>query len=237
MRVFLTENRIFEGGISITFAILSFKMETAEVIQAMEMNSTFIEAYDFEFYDVAWVVDQTIAYRNYMPCHFFHYIDDTGGPGNALFDLEGGGNLPLHLLRNPSQLCYLKLITLHWFHHVTTLLMSWIGFEYFDALGRIFVINTFVHSLMYSYYALKALKVKIPKTFAKALTTIQITQMFMIIYINLASVYFMALGRPCKRSANMVYLSGIIIPIFAYLFIQFFREAYMRRSAPKRKPE
>ncbi|CAG7815810.1 unnamed protein product [Allacma fusca] len=130
-----------------------------------------------------------------------------------------------------------KLITLHWFHHVTTLLMCWLGYAAYDALGRLFVINTFVHSIMYSYYALKALKVKIPRRFAKSLTTIQITQMFVITYVNFASVYFMAQRHPCKRDVNVVYVSGVIIPAFAYLFIKFFRETYTRRVPKTIKSE
>ncbi|CAG7815453.1 unnamed protein product, partial [Allacma fusca] len=41
-------------------------METADVLQAIEKNSAYITAYDFEVYDVAWAVDQIEAYKNFM---------------------------------------------------------------------------------------------------------------------------------------------------------------------------
>ncbi|CAG7713198.1 unnamed protein product [Allacma fusca] len=268
-------------------------METAEVVKAMEKTSGYITAYDFEVYDVAWAIDQTAVYRNYMylsigiylflvyfgqkwmknrPAYVLKYPLFFWNAGLAIFSIIStirGTPEILYTLSSPEgtykTICvgtphnyatsfwaYLfvlsklvefgdtafivlrkqKLITLHWFHHVTTLLLTWLAMEHYDALGRVFVINTFIHSIMYSYYALKALKVKIPKRFAKSLTTLQIIQMFMVIYINFSSVYFMAMGRPCKRNINVVYLSGIIIPIFAYLFIQFFRKTYLR-PAPR----
>ncbi|CAG7727893.1 unnamed protein product [Allacma fusca] len=231
-------------------------METADVLKAIEKNSAYITAYDFEVYDVAWAVDQMKAYKNFMylsigiylflvyfgqkwmenrpafvltstiflECRTPHnYATSFWGFLFILSKLVEFGDTAFIVLRKQ------KLITLHWFHHITTLFMCWLGFVGYDALGRLFVMNTFVHSLMYSYYALKALRVKIPRRFAKSLTTIQITQMFLATYVNFASVYFMVKGHPCKRDVTTVYLSGVIIPTFAYLFIKFFRETYTRR--------
>ncbi|CAG7633529.1 unnamed protein product [Allacma fusca] len=128
-----------------------------------------------------------------------------------------------------------KLIVLHWFHHVATLLMCWYGFEFYDTFGRYFIINTFVHSIMYPYYALKAVKVKIPKRASKAITRIQILQMFAGLYVNFYGFYYLASGRPCQRDMRQVYLSGVVIFIFVVLFINFYKQSYSRQNQKKVK--
>ena len=52
-----------------------------------------------------------------------------------------------------------KLIFLHWYHHVTVLIYCWYSFSQYTAPARWFVVMNFiVHSIMYSYYFLKALR-------------------------------------------------------------------------------
>ncbi|KAG6804621.1 elongation of very long chain fatty acids protein 6-like [Apis mellifera caucasica] len=49
-----------------------------------------------------------------------------------------------------------ELIFLHWYHHITVLLYSWFSYSEHTASARWFmVLNYFVHSIMYGYYALK----------------------------------------------------------------------------------
>ncbi|CAG7726177.1 unnamed protein product, partial [Allacma fusca] len=93
-----------------------------------------------------------------------------------------------------------KLIFLHWFHHIATLLLCWFAFEYQDVVTRLYIINTVVHSFMYAYYALTAYGVKIPRNFAMALTTLQISQMICYVSMNFYSLYNFKQGRPCTRS-------------------------------------
>lgn len=55
-----------------------------------------------------------------------------------------------------------ELIFLHWYHHATVLVYCWFSYKDFAASGRWFMsMNYLVHSLMYSYYALKAMRVKV----------------------------------------------------------------------------
>ncbi|CAG7664667.1 unnamed protein product, partial [Allacma fusca] len=63
-------------------------------------------------------------------------------------------------------------------HHSTILMLAWLSFELADPLwARMFVLNTFVHTIMYFYYALKALKINVPKRIAMVVTTLQLLQM------------------------------------------------------------
>ena len=52
-----------------------------------------------------------------------------------------------------------KLIFLHWYHHITVLIYCWYPFSQYTAPARWFVVMNFiVHSIMYTYYAFKALR-------------------------------------------------------------------------------
>ncbi len=70
-----------------------------------------------------------------------------------------------------------KLVLLHWYHHATVLVYAWYSFAEWQAPGRWFmVVNLAVHSLMYSYYALKAMRVRIPRQVAMGITLLQLSQ-------------------------------------------------------------
>lgn len=52
------------------------------------------------------------------------------------------------------------------------------------------VLNYGVHSLMYPYFALKAIHVSIPSKIANLITTLQLAQMIMGFAVNMLSLYF-----------------------------------------------
>jgi len=63
-------------------------------------------------------------------------------------------------------------------------------FAPFDTANRWFApINAFIHTIMYGYYALKAMEIKVPKQLAKQITTMQIIQMVIGVYVNVLSYY------------------------------------------------
>jgi len=60
-----------------------------------------------------------------------------------------------------------ELIFLHWYHHATVLIYCWFSYKDFTPPGRWFMsMNYLVHSLMYSYYACKAMQIKVLQIFA-----------------------------------------------------------------------
>ncbi|CAG2105539.1 unnamed protein product, partial [Medioppia subpectinata] len=68
---------------------------------------------------------------------------------------------------------------LHWYHHVTVLMFAWWTYSFMGSTGRWFAfVNYTVHSFMYSYYALQAVRVRVPSVLAKTITIVQILQMF-----------------------------------------------------------
>jgi elongation of very long chain fatty acids protein 6 len=58
-----------------------------------------------------------------------------------------------------------QLLFLHWYHHITVLIFCWYCWTQTQPMGIIFcVVNYAVHSVMYFYYYLMAVKAK-PKWF------------------------------------------------------------------------
>ncbi|XP_054163847.1 elongation of very long chain fatty acids protein 6-like [Oppia nitens] len=71
-----------------------------------------------------------------------------------------------------------QLIFLHWYHHITVLVFTWYIYGEIGSIGRWYQFNNYcVHSLMYSYYAFKAMNIKIPRFIAVFITSSQIIQM------------------------------------------------------------
>ena len=70
-----------------------------------------------------------------------------------------------------------NLIFLHWYHHVTVLVYTWYSYTEHLGPGRWFItMNYAVHSVMYTYYALRALRIRVPRQIAMSITTMQILQ-------------------------------------------------------------
>ena len=70
-----------------------------------------------------------------------------------------------------------NLIFLHWYHHITVLIYAWYIYSRYLGTGRYLIIMNFsVHAIMYSYYALKSLRIKVPKVISMCITTLQISQ-------------------------------------------------------------
>ena len=63
------------------------------------------------------------------------------------------------------------------YHHTGAMLCMWAGIRYMAPPIWMFVmVNSALHTIMYSYYTLTTLSIKVPKWFKQTLTTLQITQ-------------------------------------------------------------
>jgi elongation of very long chain fatty acids protein 6 len=96
--------------------------------------------------------------------------------------------------------------------------------------GRWFVImNYFVHSLMYSYYALQAAGVKVPRFFAMPLTVMQIMQMFGGMYVIAVSGIEDLSGNnsTCPNSRRTLISGFVMYASYMVLFVNFFVQSYI----------
>ncbi|KAF4548633.1 GNS1/SUR4-like protein 1 [Elsinoe fawcettii] len=67
--------------------------------------------------------------------------------------------------------------TLQTYHHAGAMLCMWAGIRYMSPPIWMFCyINSFIHTLMYIYFTLATLRVKVPVALKQTLTTMQITQ-------------------------------------------------------------
>ncbi|CAG2106066.1 unnamed protein product [Medioppia subpectinata] len=126
------------------------------------------------------------------------------------------------------------LIPLHWIHHVLTLSYAFFVIGEAPASARWMVnMNFTIHSLMYSYYALKAIRVPVSRTIAMAITTAQILQMVFGLYINFFAFHQKWSGRHCDTSISASASGLILYALFFALFINFFAKTYGNRFTLK----
>jgi len=124
-----------------------------------------------------------------------------------------------------------NLIFLHWYHHIATLIYCWNSYAEQTGTGRWFVaMNYCVHSLMYSYYALKALRFKVPRFVMVMITGLQTLQMF--IGVGLAGYVFSLKIRDLPVHQTWRNLAAVTIMYFSYLYLfsRFFYNAYIARK-------
>ncbi|XP_044752825.1 elongation of very long chain fatty acids protein 6-like [Coccinella septempunctata] len=127
------------------------------------------------------------------------------------------------------------LIFLHWYHHISTVVYAWWGYAEVISTARLFyVMNFFVHSLMYSYYALRGLGYKIPKQVSITITTIQILQMIVGCLVNSYTLIQIQKGNKCETSVLNVTISLILYFSVFILFVKYFRSTYIHGSKEKK---
>lgn len=126
-----------------------------------------------------------------------------------------------------------KLIFLHYYHHMTVLSLAFYvcsrrpcGYKYYE------IMNYTVHSVMYSYYALRVSKiVKIPKFVNITITFMQLSQMFigfsvsLFIYLHRNDEQFL---KNCFYDATMIKYGLAIYISYFILFLKFFIDTYLR---------
>jgi len=127
-----------------------------------------------------------------------------------------------------------NLIFLHWYHHIATLIYCWNAYAEQTGTGRWFVAMNFcVHSLMYSYYALRALKFKIPRFVMVTITGLQTIQM--LIGVSLSAYVFNLKVRslPVHQTWGNLVFQSVMYFSYLYLFSKFFYNAYIAKRHPK----
>lgn len=130
------------------------------------------------------------------------------------------------------------LIFLHWYHHITVLIYSWFSYTEYTSSARWFIVmNYCVHSVMYSYYALRAMGYKPPRFIAMVITSMQLTQMIVGCAINIwANDYLKTTNHSaCHISEINIKLSIAMYFSYFVLFARFFYITYLSANARKGK--
>lgn len=81
-----------------------------------------------------------------------------------------------------------KSSTLQTYHHAGAMMCMWAGIRYMAAPIWIFcLVNSAIHAMMYTYYTITALRIRVPNAIKRSLTTMQITQF--VFGTNMAAAY------------------------------------------------
>lgn len=124
------------------------------------------------------------------------------------------------------------LIFLHWYHHITVLLYCWHSYVTKAPAGIFFcVMNYAVHAIMYGYYFLMAIKMKPKWMNAMVITSAQISQMVVGVFVTLLGFYYYehdmdSVDNPCfiKHENNVA--AFLMYGSYLFLFLQFFIGRY-----------
>ncbi|RWS11805.1 elongation of very long chain fatty acids protein 6-like protein [Dinothrombium tinctorium] len=120
-----------------------------------------------------------------------------------------------------------NLIFLHWSHHIISLVYTWFSCAQNISLGRWFVtMNYCVHSLMYGYYAFRALQYKVPRSVAIFITTLQIIQMVLGFYVSYYAFSAKLNAVYCEIPMKTATIGITMYIAFFYMFAQFFVQTY-----------
>ena len=124
-----------------------------------------------------------------------------------------------------------NLIFLHWYHHITVLMYVWYSYPGHGApFGRWFMcMNFLVHSVMYSYYALKAMRLfAVPKFVSMFITFLQIAQMIIGCTVTYWAYTMQKENRiGCHVNKKTVDYGMLMYLSYFALFSHFFYNAYI----------
>ena len=125
---------------------------------------------------------------------------------------------------------------LHWYHHASVLLISWYVFgTQSTAIGLWYSgVNYLVHTIMYSYYFLRAMSVPVPSNVALLITILQIAQMILGLFISITAFYqHVILQKQCTSIPYAIYGSIFIYISYCYLFTKLFVGRYVSKGKKK----
>lgn len=129
------------------------------------------------------------------------------------------------------------LIFLHWYHHVTVLLYCWHSYAVEAPQTLYFVtMNYFVHTIMYGYYALSAMKIKPVWLPPVMITTSQILQMIVGVFVQCsASFYYLyKSNNTCSFNGNNIFWGLMMYASYLILFCDFAIKRYVTSSSPSK---
>ena len=139
-----------------------------------------------------------------------------------------------------------KLIFLHWFHHATVLIYAWYSYHDWTASGRWFVfMNYSVHgtiefllffsrsfrlyflALMYTYYAFRAMRFRIPMWMQVTVTIFQLSQMGVGCFVNYKAYVYKEQIASCQVAYSNIFWSFVMYAVYFLLFLHFFCVSYL----------
>ncbi|NXA74635.1 ELOV6 protein, partial [Thryothorus ludovicianus] len=119
-----------------------------------------------------------------------------------------------------------KLIFLHWYHHTVTMILSWYSYKSVSCgVGWNAALNLSIHTVMYCYYTVTAMGIRVPRSIMVLITSSQIVQMAAFIILSIF-LFFWKDDKLCQINwTTLLFSFGFYITLFA-LFYNFFMKTY-----------
>jgi len=126
------------------------------------------------------------------------------------------------------------LIFLHYYHHFTVLIYSVYSYsEHVSSARWYIVMNYCVHSVMYSYYAVRAAHIWVPSFMRMTITTMQMVQMIIGLIVSISVFVIKLDGTDCHQSYYNAGGAVLMYGSYLVLFANFFYQQYV--VLPKKK--
>uniref|UniRef100_A0A8C5TJ15 Elongation of very long chain fatty acids protein n=1 Tax=Malurus cyaneus samueli TaxID=2593467 RepID=A0A8C5TJ15_9PASS len=120
-----------------------------------------------------------------------------------------------------------KLTFIHWYHHIYTMILAWCGYKDMAVgMGWNAAVNLSVHTIMYCYYTLTALGLRVPNSFAMTITTSQIVQIMGFITMNVFLCFWKD-DKLCPFKWPTFLISCGLYTTLLALFVNFFMKTYL----------
>uniref|UniRef100_A0A0K0E7J6 Elongation of very long chain fatty acids protein n=1 Tax=Strongyloides stercoralis TaxID=6248 RepID=A0A0K0E7J6_STRER len=121
---------------------------------------------------------------------------------------------------------------IHWYHHIVTLIFIFLTYIQISAFVRwgIFL-NASVHSVMYFYYFMRTLNIKVNKFIPIIITSLQILQFIISCggLINITYKHFFTKDI-CHTNTFILLFAASMDFSYLFLFINFFIHSYFKKS-------
>ncbi|NXK38464.1 ELOV6 protein, partial [Piprites chloris] len=123
-----------------------------------------------------------------------------------------------------------KLKFVHWYHHLTAVVVSWYSYNHMLAGGGwVTALNFSVHAVTYSYYTVTAMGIQVPSSIAIIITTSQMVQMTGFVIMNIF-IFFWKDDKVCHTTWPLLLISSWIYTTLLVLFCNFFFKTYVSRT-------
>ena len=123
-----------------------------------------------------------------------------------------------------------KLVFLHWYHHLTVLILSWHAYLTRSPISlHVMVMNYSIHAVMYGYYFLRSID-KWPQWLSpQFITMAQIVQMIFGSVLSLMGIFYKWYDKEeCHARLSNLILATVIYSSYLYLFAQFFLQRFAK---------
>ena len=120
---------------------------------------------------------------------------------------------------------------LHWYHHITVMMYSWSFYSMRPGVANWFILlNFFVHSVMYTYYVVRACGYKLSHKIMQLVTCLQLSQFVVGILANLFAFRLQISGEPCGITEPAFYIGLAMYGSYFVLFANFFYQRYCAKK-------